>query len=71
MRSRWFVRRRIGFGWRPASWQGWLLSAVLLGVALTSLAVLRPKSLGVLVVVAAVAVYTLVAALTSRGQPAP
>lgn len=24
--ARWFVRRQMGFGFRPASWQGWVLT---------------------------------------------
>lgn len=24
----WFGRKRSGIGWRPASWQGWLVTAL-------------------------------------------
>ncbi len=33
----WFVRRRIGFGVRPVSWQGWTISLVSIGIVLVAL----------------------------------
>ena len=37
----WFVRRRIGFGARPASWQGWLITVVAVGVIVGGIAGLK------------------------------
>lgn len=28
----WFGRKRIGFGWGPRTWQGWLIVALLTAV---------------------------------------
>jgi hypothetical protein len=33
-RKPWFGRKRIGFGWRPVTWQGWLLILVIVAVAI-------------------------------------
>ncbi len=33
----WFVRRRIGFGVRPISWQGWVVSVIALGIVVATL----------------------------------
>jgi hypothetical protein len=27
-KKKWFVRKKYGWGWTPASWQGWLLIAL-------------------------------------------
>ncbi len=43
--QRWFVRRRIGFGARPASWQGWLLTVFALAAIIGGVVGLkRPAS---------------------------
>jgi hypothetical protein len=34
---RWFCKKRFGYGWTPATWQGWLVTALFVGVC-TSLA---------------------------------
>jgi ABC-2 type transport system ATP-binding protein len=37
----WFVRRRVGFGARPSSWQGWLITVVALGAIVGGLVGLK------------------------------
>jgi ABC-2 type transport system ATP-binding protein len=37
----WFVRRRFGFGFRPTTWQGWLITVVALGSAIGGLSGLK------------------------------
>lgn len=38
----WFKRRRYGWGWFPASWQGWAVFTVFIGVLVVSGLVLLP-----------------------------
>jgi ABC-2 type transport system ATP-binding protein len=56
----WFARRRYGFGVRPITWQGWLITAVALGAAIGSLAGVR-KSPGEILFVGVVGLYLAVA----------
>jgi ABC-2 type transport system ATP-binding protein len=37
-KHQWFARRRYGFGVRPVSWQGWLITAIAIGGAIGALA---------------------------------
>ena len=41
MSRRWFVRRRVGLGVRPVTWQGWAISALALGLVIAVLFTLR------------------------------
>ena len=64
----WFVRRQIGFGWRPVAWQGWLITAIAIAAIAVSVtfARLAKAPVGILFVVAILSVYTLIAAATAR-----
>ena len=31
MKKLWFRRKRFGWGWTPASWEGWLVTAIFVG----------------------------------------
>lgn len=33
-RRPWFGPKRVGFGWRPQTWQGWLITLVPVGVVI-------------------------------------
>jgi hypothetical protein len=37
----WFRRRTVGLGWRPASWQGWLITLVGVVVVIGVLQLIR------------------------------
>ena len=37
---RWFRRKRWGYGWTPASWEGWVASLVYVGAVAVALAVM-------------------------------
>ena len=67
----WFVRRQIGFGWRPASWQGWLLTALMVVLVVTALAVLHRSAAGIVTVIVIVGAYALVGMLTGGLRAAP
>jgi ABC-2 type transport system ATP-binding protein len=56
----WFVRRRYGFGYRPAAWQGWVIAGVLLAAAIVVLLAVHSSSTRIVAVLAVVAVYTAV-----------
>jgi ABC-2 type transport system ATP-binding protein len=56
----WFRRRRVGFGWRPVTWEGWLVSGAALALVVAVLATLR-GSTRIPIVVLVVAVYAIVA----------
>jgi len=71
-RPPWFVRRRTGLGWRPASWQGWGITAVAAAVAASGLIVWRTtrSPFGIVLLVLALGLYSLVSAVAGR-RPAP
>ena len=64
----WFRRRRTGLGWRPVSWQGWLVTLVAVGSAIGVLVLLRGSSARVPVVIVILAVYAVVALRTGGAQ---
>ena len=60
----WFRRRRIGLGWRPAGWQGWLITLVAVAAVITVLALLRTSPARIPVVILIIAAYAVVALAT-------
>lgn len=56
----WFARRRYGFGVRPVTWQGWLVTAIALGGALGALVGVK-KTTGEVLFVGVVGLYLAVA----------
>lgn len=66
-RKPWFgPKRLIGWGWAPASWQGWLVMAVFL-VAVAAVAVLLTGTARALAAVALLVILLLTTYLT--GEP--
>jgi ABC-2 type transport system ATP-binding protein len=66
---RWFQRRRTGLGWRPASWQGWAITLVVIGAVVAVVALLRGSSARVPIVIAIFAAYAIVALRTGGSRP--
>ena len=67
----WFVRRRMGFGFRPASWQGWALTLMAIGLAVALLIVFRRSGVAIVAVLAVLAAHQGMAALlVRRNRPA-
>ncbi|MBV8529520.1 MAG: ABC transporter ATP-binding protein [Candidatus Dormibacteraeota bacterium] len=66
----WFVKRQIGFGWRPAAWQGWVITVVVLGSGIAAVIVGRVHKslLGYIGLLAAFGLYALVASAAARVQ---
>jgi ABC-2 type transport system ATP-binding protein len=62
----WFRRRRVGFGWRPVTWQGWLVTAVAAAGAVGVIAFVPRSSPRIPFVLAIVAAYAMIALATSR-----
>jgi hypothetical protein len=65
----WFSpKRTAGWGVRPASWQGWLVTVVLVAAIAACLIVLGPTVLGYAAVVVCLVVYAIIIWLTG-GKP--
>src|SRR5512132_1066902 len=66
----WFRRRRVGIGWRPVTWEGWLITLVAVVLVVGVLTLLH-TSARVPVVIVTVAAYVLPcrAAVAARGGP--
>jgi signal transduction histidine kinase len=62
----WFGRKRIGWGARPVTWQGWLVTVVYLGSVFAAARYLAhtDRTLFVVAVVALTAIYLLIARAT-------
>ena len=56
----WFARRRYGFGVRPVTWQGWLITAIALGTAIGALTGVK-KTDGDILFVGVIGLYLAVA----------
>jgi ABC-2 type transport system ATP-binding protein len=66
----WFRRRRVGLGWRPVSWEGWLVTVVAAAAVIGALALLGTSS-RIPVVILVVALYAIVALATGGTRPGP
>ena len=60
----WFRRRRVGLGWRPVSWQGWLITAVAAACVIGALTLTGASAARIPVVILICAVYAIVALAT-------
>jgi ABC-2 type transport system ATP-binding protein len=70
-RTPWFRRRSVGFGWRPATWQGWLVTLVAVGAVVVVFAVLRRSPSRIPIAVLVVVAYTLLARALAGEPEAP
>jgi ABC-2 type transport system ATP-binding protein len=69
MRSqRWFQRRRVGLGWRPASWQGWSITLLTVAGVIATFALLRGSSARVPIAILILAAYAIVALATGGSR---
>ena len=66
----WFVKRQIGFGLRPAAWQGWAITVMFLGAGIAAVVIgrLHKSLLGYLGLVAALGLYAVIASAAARVQ---
>ncbi len=64
----WFARRRLGWGYRPASWQGWALTVLFVLFVFSANGMLRTHHVDLFAgsLVALCVAYIGVAAMTSR-----
>jgi hypothetical protein len=67
---RWFRRRRIGVGWQPASWEGWLITVVML-VAVLGVLTRMHSGARLPIVIAIVAAYAVVGLGTGGARRDP
>jgi ABC-2 type transport system ATP-binding protein len=69
MRSRsWFRRRRAGVGWRPVSWQGWLVTLLAISGVVAVLALLRASPERIPLAILVLAAYAIVALATGGSR---
>ncbi len=64
----WFRRRRVGLGWRPITWQGWLVTVAAVALAVGALTLLHASPARFPIVILVVAVYAVVALRTGGAQ---
>lgn len=62
-RRPWFGPKRLGWGWSPASWQGWAVTAGFVVVVVVAMRITHRSAAGI----AALAVFLLICFLT--GEP--
>jgi ABC-2 type transport system ATP-binding protein len=67
----WFRRRSVGLGWRPVTWQGWLVTLVAVALVVGVLTLLHRPSARVPALVLIVAAYAVVALRTGGAQAPP
>ncbi len=65
-REPWFSKRRIGWGLNPSSWQGWVLTLILILIIILDGVYLYKTVLFVIILTVAVICYLIVAFLTSE-----
>src|SRR5579862_8096809 len=71
MRSqRWFQRRKIGLGWRPADWHGWVITVLAAAGVVAVLVLLRGSSARIPVTILIIAGYAVIA-LATGGTSVP
>jgi ABC-2 type transport system ATP-binding protein len=66
----WFQRRRVGLGWRPTGWQGWLVTLLALAAVAAVLTLLRGSTARVPIAILVFAAYAVVALATGGARPA-
>lgn len=67
----WFVKRRYGYGWNPYAWQGWVITAIVVALAITVAIVARAhrSPIWYLAIIAILIVLSVVAATMSGPRP--
>jgi ABC-2 type transport system ATP-binding protein len=65
----WFRRRRVGLGWRPITWQGWLVTVVAVALVAGASTLVHGSSGRVPIVILILAVYAVVALATGGARP--
>src|SRR5580693_8676526 len=70
MRShRWFQRRRVGLGFRPADWHGWAITLFAVAAVIAVLVLLRTSTARIPVTILIVVAYAVVALATGGARP--
>lgn len=65
----WFPAKRYGWGWgAPCAWQGWVVFAIWLGVAITG-AILLAKQIGVFIGFMVVMSAIMLGVCWAKGEP--
>ncbi|MGB9201778.1 hypothetical protein [Methanobacterium sp.] len=62
----WFAKRRIGWGLTPKSWQGWVITLILILILILDGIYFYNTALFVIILIIAIICYLIVAFLTSE-----
>ncbi|MGB7970094.1 MAG: hypothetical protein WCF28_11055 [Methanobacterium sp.] len=62
----WFAKRRIGWGLTPKSWQGWVITLILILILILDGIYFYKTALFVIILIIAIICYLIVAFLTSE-----
>lgn len=60
----WFGPKRIGWGWRPVSWEGWFVTVLIVVAVIAASIAFGSSSMTIYVSLAAVAMLIVVCVLT-------
>ncbi|HEX3667366.1 MAG TPA: hypothetical protein VHU23_19245 [Rhizomicrobium sp.] len=63
----WFGPKRIGWGWRPVSWEGWLATWLCAAIAVAAGVIFGNTPMTIYVCIAAVVALLIVCLLTGTG----
>jgi hypothetical protein len=62
----WFGKKRIGWGPAPRTWQGWILTLIMLLIVISDVAYFRRSITTIIIFVVAVVGFLIIAFLTSE-----
>jgi len=66
----WFRRRRVGFGWRPVSWQGWAVTLAAVTSAIAVVVSLRASAVRIPFLLLILGAYAVIALVTGGRESA-
>lgn len=65
-KTSWFGPKRIGWGWRPVTWQGWAVTAAFILAVILTVSRLGKTTAGYSLLVLEIGVFFVVVLFTSR-----
>lgn len=65
----WFGKRRIGWGWTPITWQGWIITLILILIILVDAKYLAQTPVLLIIVLVIATIGFIIIALLTGGKP--
>jgi len=62
----WFGKKKVGWGPAPKTWQGWLLTILMVAIVIFAFALFRLSIYTVIIFIVDVAVFLIIATATSK-----